>query len=275
MTGLSQTNESVSTFLGEGLIWRGVAGAAIADYMDSLQFPPQSARASGKQLADFIRQQAAKDGSELSDWTVVFVSIAEDSIHREKVQIKTVAGFDVGLARRAAEQQTNDSFGVRKANILSPADEGWDFRGQRFDTVWLDAISAKPELSEDLEWLQNQVGADDAWLLALELTKRWQSGEHPRLKPPKDGETKRPNGRILRMLRPKSRALLLIYPVEPPTEVKGEGGTPDISTGMERTGTPIVAVALSFPTSDTAQGVEYRVNRVWGAEMQEDAAYDD
>ena len=34
-------------------------------------------------------------------------------------------------------------------------------------------------------------------------------------------------------------------------------------------------MALSFPTSDTVIGVEYRVNKVWDAELPEDDEYDD
>ena len=46
-------------------------------------------------------------------------------------------------------------------------------------------------------------------------------------------------------------------------------------TGLSSSGDPIVGIAISFPTSDTTLRVEYRVNRVWGAEMEEDATYED
>jgi hypothetical protein len=47
------------------------------------------------------------------------------------------------------------------------------------------------------------------------------------------------------------------------------------STGLGNDGAPIVGVALSFPVSATTVGVEYRVNRIWGAEIDDDARYED
>jgi hypothetical protein len=37
----------------------------------------------------------------------------------------------------------------------------------------------------------------------------------------------------------------------------------------------IAKLELSFPTSDSVIGVEYRVNKVWDAEMKEDSTYED
>ncbi len=175
---------------------------------------------------------------------------------------------------RSAENQSGDSFGLRKANILSPADEGWDFEGQALTQDWFDSIADKSELTTDLDWLNGQIG-NNARNVALELTRRWQQSVPPKLRAPEKGETKRPNGRVLRLLRRRSHGLLLIYPVQPPTVVKGENNMPDSPTGMAEQGIPVIGVALSFPTSDTVLGVEYRVNRVWDAEIQEDSMYDD
>jgi hypothetical protein len=186
-----------------------------------------------------------------------------------------IAGHDIGLVERSAEHQTGDSFGLRRANILSPADEGLDFEGQEFTREWFDAIADKPELAADLDWLSDQIGDDDTRDVALEPTRRWQQTVPPKLRPPEKGETKRPNGRVLRLLRRRSHGLLLIYPVQPPTVVKGENNMPDSPTGMVDTGIPVIGVALSFPTSDTVSSVEYAVGKVWLAQMQEDSAYDD
>ncbi len=251
----------------ETRIWRNVEATKVANLMEALQLPPQSARASGRQIATFIRQQAAKTEPELTHWTVALISVGQG-------EHLPIAGHDIGLVERSAEHQTGDSFGLRKANILSPADEGWDFEEQSFTKEWSDSIADKPELAPDLDWLKNQIGGD-ARDIALELTRRWQQTEPPKLRVPEKGETKRPNGRVLRLLRRRSHGLLLIYPVQPPTVVKGENKMPDSPTGILDTKTPVIGVALSFPTSDTVLGVEYRVNRVWDAEIQEDSAYDD
>ena len=251
----------------ETRIWRDVEAAKVATFVETLQLPPQSARASGRQIAAFIRQQAKKTGPELTRWTVALISVAQG-------RHTTIATHDIGLVERSAEHQTADSFGLRKANILSPADEGWDFEGQEFCQEWFDGIADKPELAADLNWLSDQIG-DDARDVALELTRRWQQTVPPKLKPPEKGETKRPNGRVLRLLRRRSHGLLLIYPVLPPTVVKGENNMPDSPTGMVNTGIPVIGVALSFPTSDTVSSVEYAVGKVWLAQMLEDSAYDD
>jgi hypothetical protein len=251
----------------ETRIWRNVEASNVATFVETLQLPPQSARASGRQLAAFIRQQAMKQEPELTSWTVALISVAQGR-HTQ------IAGNDVGLVERSAEHQTADSFGLRKANILSPADEGWDFEGQTFTQEWFDSIVDKPELAADLDWLRDQID-DDARDIALELTRRWQQTVPPKLRPPDKGETKRPNGRVLRVLRRRSHGLLLIYPLQPPEAVKGDNGMRDTPTGMLRNGDPIIGVALSFPTSDTVLGVEYRVNRVWNAEIQDDSEYDD
>ena len=248
--------------------WRKVPGAAVADFVESLQFPPESARASGRQLASFIRKQLAKSGPELTLWTVVLVSVKDAKATR------TIAGCDIGLVWRTPERQSADSYGLRKANILSPEHESADFDGNPFDQAWFEEVATKPILAADLDWLATQVDRDSA-AVALDLTLRWQQTTPPKIKPPAIGSTKRPNGRVLRVLRPCGHGLLLIYPLEPPTTLQATETEPAAPTGLDPAGPPVIGVALSFPTSDTVLGIEYRVNRVWDSEVQEDAAYDD
>ena len=94
------------------------------------------------------------------------------------------------------------------------------------------------------------------------------------MRPPEKGETTRPYGRVLRVLRPRSRGLLLLYPLAQIERIAGREGRADQATGLDPAGDPILGVALSFPASETVLGVEYRVNRVWDAVTQEDDAYD-
>lgn len=256
----------------EARVWRAVPATAVAKFMERLQYPPESARASGPQLAAFIRQQATKEPKELIQWTVALVSNTQAAAQRREV-----AGQPgIGLIERTPESQTQTAWTLIKSNILSPTDEARDFvDGQKFDLDWFVAVEDKPELSRDLGWLREQVDrdADD---VALELTLRWQQTEPPRIKKPLKGETKRANGRVLRALRRRTHGLLLIYPVLPPTKVpkKEKEGLEAVETRLKADGDPIVGVALSFPTSDTVIGVEYRVNKVWDAELREDDEYD-
>jgi hypothetical protein len=254
----------------ETRLWRNASAAAVADYVESLLYPPASARASGEQLANFIRKQAAKTPPELTSWTVGLISNAQAGSER----MRSLVGLQIGLIERNPESQTSTSIALKKANILNPADEAQDFSEQLFDGDWYQAIASKRELAEDQSWLAEQIGRD-AVEVALDLTRRWQEGESPKLRKPAKGETSRPNGRVLRVLRRQANGLLLIYPVLPAVKIASEIGEREEFTGLDPNGPPLVGIALSFPTSTTTLGVEYRVNRVWGAEMEEDAAYED
>ncbi len=240
-------------------LWKNVAASQVAQLLEALKYPPESARAGSRELSAFITQQAAKDTPELTDWTVALVSVHNaDSMDRYHI-----AQYEVGMVERTPELIFDQSYSLRKANILSPGDEGLDFKGVRFGQDWLDAVSDKEELVDDLEWLEQQVG-HDAYDVALDLTKRWQAWDPAKLASPGNRKTLRPNGHVLRVLRPKTKGLLLIYPL-----------TPRKVLNPNEKGPPIVGVALSFPTSRTVQRVEYRVNRVWNAQIEEDALYED
>lgn len=251
-------------------VWNCVEAAKVAELIESLRFPPTAARASSEQLAAFIRKQSGKSPAELTSWTVALVSNAQASAQRQRV----IAGFGIGLIERSPESQKETSFSLKKANILNPADEGLDFAARVFDHVWFDAIAGKRELAYDIEWLRERIGKD-AGQVALELTREWQRGDSPRIRKPAKGETTRANGRVLRVLRRPENGLLLIYPVARPEKVVvDEEPKREEATGLSAEDDPIIGVALSFPTSETTLGVEYRVNKVWGAEMQEDEGYD-
>lgn len=243
------------------VVWNDVDASSVASFVESLEFPPESARASGPQLAQYIRKQVAKSPSELTNWTVVLLS------SQSAAQQRRIAGIEAGLIQRSPEKLSKDpvrfnhdpgarTYALNKANIQSPGDEGLDFVGQPFTQEWYESICDKPGLGPvDLAYLQEQANRGaDADKVALGLTLIWQQTDPPKLRPAKDGTTiTRANGRVLRLLRRKSHGLLLVYPLLPPEQV-----------GADTSGPPIIGLALSFPTSDTAESVEYVVNRVWG-----------
>lgn len=246
----------------ETRVWTDRCGdqvKSLVGFLESLQLPPESARASGSQLADFIRKQFCKVQPELISWTVALISVRDAKPNPNW----PMASLEVGFVERKPEKQLTDSYSLKKANILSPKDEATDFEGTRFERDWFEVIASKLELAPDVEWLEQQIGRE-AEQVALDLTVRWQQTEPPKIKAPATGQTKRPNGRVLRVLRRPTHGLLLIYPLEPLADA-----------GVDPNGPPVIGVALSFPASKTVLGVEYRVNRVWDAEIQEDAAYDD
>lgn len=254
----------------ETRLWRGVPAEKVAAFVAALRFPPLSAGASGEQLAAFIRKQDTKLPAELTRWTVALVSITKPA----EIQKRSVGIYPVGLLIRNPERQLETTYRLNKSNILSPADEGRDFAGRVFDLNWFDSVCRKPDLVDDCDWLAEQIDqkrmADE---VALDLTRRWLAAG--KLRKPKSGTYDRPNGRVLRILRPREEGLLLIYPLLPPHEVPEGKDRRQEDTGLDPAGDPIIGVALSFPTSDTALGCEYRVNRVWKTEMEEDERYDD
>jgi hypothetical protein len=255
----------------ETRVWRGVSAELVSQFLERMSFPAASARASGEQLAAFIRKQAGKAPPELTRWTIALVSNGQATAGRHRM----LGNYPVGLIERNPEDQDDLSFALKKANILNPTDEAWDFRDRSFDQGWFDAIVGKNELDEDAGWLQEQIG-EDAEDVALDLTRRWQAKDPPKVRTPPKGETSRANGRVLRVLRQPEEGLLLIYPVLPPSEVASdEGRQPPAPTGLKSSDPPIIGLALSFPTSGQAVGVEYRVSRVWGAEITEDEEYED
>jgi hypothetical protein len=267
LTGLPKPERGVGR---DTRVWTGVPAASVARFIRTLQLPPASARASGEQLSAFISKQTQKPRPELTEWTVALISNARTSADR----FRTLAGYDIGLIERNPEDQTESSYALIRANILNPADEAIDFEDGTFDQAWFDAIAPKPALRDDIEWLNGLVG-QESQKVALDLTLRWQGTEPAKIRKPQSGITNRPNGRVLRALRKPSDGLLLIYPLLPPEFVAAEEGKPPQRTGLISSGSPIIGVALSFPDSETALGIEYRVNKVWGAEIQEDAAYED
>ncbi|OYV05716.1 MAG: endonuclease [Verrucomicrobiales bacterium VVV1] len=250
-------------------IWRSVKAELVASFIAALKYPALSAGASGEQLATFIRKQHTKIPVELTEWTVVLLSNAKPSDDRKR----EIEGHSVGLLERNPESQTATTYRLNKSNILSPADESRDFENLVFDRKWYDQVAWKPDLFEDRDWLEEMVD-QQAYHVALELTKRWK--ENGKLRAPKSDAYERPNGRVLRILRPRERGLLLIYPLLPPNKIKADRqGREEEPTGLAADGEPIIGVALSFPPSETALGCEYRVNRVWKTEMEDDDRYDD
>jgi hypothetical protein len=258
---------------GDTRIWYGVKADEVAAFIAALRVPSLSAGAGGEQLAAFIRKQDTKMSAELVDWTVVLVSNTQ-----AKARSVTIGGFEVGLLERNPESQTETSYRLNKSAILNPLDEGRDFMGRYFDRKWFESVFGKTDLDDDYDWLEEQIG-QVADAVALRLTNRWL--EAGKIRKPKAEVYDRPNGRVLRVLRPRERGLLLIYPLQPPEGIKereekeGRKGRPFELTGLKKDGPPIIGVALSFPSSSTALGCEYRVNSVWKTEVDEDDRYDD
>lgn len=248
--------------------WTNVPHGSVAAYLENLELPLHSSQASGKQLAEFIRAQATASSPELSTWTVVLISTKTGA--RGKI-----GSLDVGLVERTPVQSLDEKsveFSLKNANLISPSDQSLDLAelpATREAIAALRLTKEIPELEEDLPATGPTLR--DLALLITQL--RAARAPEPRRR--KDGSMSVAtpnvaNGGVVRDLRPKSHGLLLIYPLLNPRLL------PRSDTDAESDpGTPVIGVALSFPSSNTAISVEYQVNRVWSETIEEDAGYGD
>jgi hypothetical protein len=191
----------------------------------------------------------------LREWSVGLVS-------KKPIDTPPICGLSVGFLRRTVTEEET-SWNCAKSNLLNPVDEGWDFQGRVFDAEWFAQIADKPELAEDLEFLEEQATQRrDALDVVIDLTRRWQQSTPPKIRPPRDGASasNQVNGRVIRLLRPRSQGLVLIYPMVLDTKDSSEDPRANPTK-------PMIGVAVSLPTSHTATGVEYVVGKIWDAQQ--------
>jgi hypothetical protein len=185
--------------------------ASVIELLGRYKSHEDARRADTVLLARYIKAQLKNH--ELVKWTVHLVSsgLAAGTSQR------TFNGLSVGLVTRAPfpDEQRQDRYTIRR--LVSPTDEQIDL-------------------------------TDAEKLAALKLSvEKWRNDRRPSksAQPPTS-----PGGKSIRESRPKSRGLLLIYPLAPPSPLPDD--TP-----------PIMGMAISFPKSDTAVEVTYTVNNVF------------
>lgn len=195
-------------------IWHNVQAGAVADYVSKMEYPPESARATGDELARFIRAQSAQ--GELITWTVVLVSSSRVPMAQRRV----FAGQMVGLTTRSPASQKTADYALGNANIVSPSDQSLDLSAMNLDAKLAAQLVAKPSLAPDRDYLLDQATrtpSSDLRSVAMTLTRKRVFSD------PKSTDRKSepdvPNGHVVRGLRPKTHGLLLIYPLQQPLEV--------------------------------------------------------
>lgn len=194
-----------------GYIWDEVGSATVMDFLASYESHEDARRADTRLLSQYIRRQ--NEQGELNTWSVMLVS----SGSKEAPDLRNdFGGVEVGGIMRAC-------FGERQANrytirrLVNPSDEGRDLT---------------PEEKQ----------------LAVERTRRYWEESTRKNKP--DSPPDEPSGQGIRFARPKTRGMLLIYPLD-----AKEAGLPASPS--------IVGIAVSFPQSDTARAITYTVNNVF------------
>jgi hypothetical protein len=194
-----------------GYVWK-TNPAAVIEFLNHYQSHEDGRRADTRLLSRYIAAQV--QNGELSDWTIKLVSSGDATAHA-----CSVSSLQVGMIRRSPfphDQQRTGSYRIRQ--LMSPPDE------------WIDL-------------------KDEEKAAALAATVRnWQADTRRN----KRQECPTVMGRReARAARDKSRAVLLLYPLDP-----RERGLPDKFP-------PVVGLAISFPQSDTAKDITYTVTNIF------------
>ena len=254
------------------VVWRGVDGTAVAAFLEGLEMPPESTRATGPAIAKFIRRQVTKSDPELTSWTVALVSNQRPRTVEGRPLDAVVAGHRVGLIFRDPADPVgagSTEFALKNANLISPRDQAIDLRETPFSVEAVRQASA----AERMEQLLGELG-DGGWEtmedFAKAVTTRLAERGAIRAKSPSTA-----NGRVVRELRPKAQGLLLLYPVQPPEQgdppVPRDGGVTPVTPRAN----VIIGVAVSFPASDTTGDVDYRVGQEWLSALDDEVDGED
>jgi hypothetical protein len=152
----------------------------------------------------------------------------------------TIAGYEIGLTKRSfhgdlERLHSKGLYSIRR--ILSPSDECLDF------------------------------GVEEVTAL-LEMTKSdFIESPGSRSKVPDV-----PSGRVIRRKRPPERGLLILYPL---TSIDRKNIDDASSFGVNLTDHPLAGFAVSFPSSSTAEPMEYVVNKQFPKELLGDSDDED
>jgi hypothetical protein len=194
-----------------GYTWSGISSESILNFLEKYKSHPDARRADTRLLASYIRRQVEQD--ELIEWSVLLASSSETG--GTKYPMPNIG--ELGLLYRAQypETATKGKYSIRR--LLSPADEAFG-------------------LSEE-EYKEALAVTEKSW----ELDTRKNKSKNP---------PKTPSGKGIREARPKTKALMILYPLDG----MREGLTESL---------PVMGMAISFPSSDTAGEISYTANNVY------------
>lgn len=198
----------------------------------------------GPELRDFVQEQEQAGG--LLEWTVI--------VPKGGQKAAKVAGRYVNLTKRSDVSESTNYYSLSKANIQEPKHEMLDLEEIDLTEELAAELFAKLEVRESTASASPliKLGAEvDAVrsCIGQKLSKAVNALASIR------GKTvigaKRDE---IRQLRPAAKGLILIYPLD----------TSEV-LGLEEASF-VPGFALSFPATDKARRLQYRVNSVWMAE---------
>lgn len=203
-------------------MWSGVESDHILNFLRGYKTPKHVRRVNTTLLAKYIEKQV--ENGDLSDWSVLLAGKDPDSIDPE-----IIAGCRTGLIERAIhpspklQQPDPESPVYRIRRLVSPSDESWDLSKDQYDE-------------------------------AFSLTLR-----NPNRKSKTGKDPVAPGGQELRVMREKSNALLILYPLESIKDAAPIGETDSCYMGF----------AISFPGNKNAKPVRYVVGNVYKGQMDD------
>jgi hypothetical protein len=217
---IDQMHENKCDRYGGSYKWVGVDGQKITDFLAMYKSHPDSRKADCKLLSQYIKAQLAQ--GELVDWTVLLMatSIKLEDGQGNDVSRYFTCGLDVGAVTRKRMPQesdkTNQRFTLKR--LIGPGHEYADL--------------SKEEAAA-----------------ALDLSIRhWEKSEN---KNKSENPPTSPGGGAVRRCRPKTRGLLLLYPLL------------NAESMADNSLAPVMGFAISFPKSDTAKEISYTVNNIF------------
>lgn len=210
-------------------LWRGVAGSSVAALLEAFRTAQGAKKARGPLLAQYIRSRLV--AGELTEWTVALA-------HNSQTDLSvSFGGITVGLTRRA-EYVTGDG----------PETHGRDYRIRRIGDQTHEVLDLTEDERREAEALR------EADLECRRARARVDDLDPAQVKPPALG----PFGR---RVRPVTRGLLVLYPLDPAPARMPQPPAVQVSA--------IVGFMVSFPVSPGAPTIEYVVpERYWEREMR-------
>ncbi|MDB4734541.1 Z1 domain-containing protein [Akkermansiaceae bacterium] len=196
---------------GNGYTWTDIGADSILKFLEEFKSHPDARRADTKLLSSYIKRQTEQD--ELVDWDILLASSSKKDT--KEYELAPIGELRVLYRAQHPEKASEGRYSIRR--LLSPADEIVGLSDQEFTK-------------------------------ALEATKR--SWEADTRKNRAANAPRAPGGKHIRDARPKTKALLMLYPLD--------GSVVNKSQEI-----PIMGLAISFPSSDTAKEISYTANNVF------------
>ena len=217
-------------------LWKNVSAETIIDYLNTLHGTGEKPALQTFDAKNLAAFIMLKNSKEeLIEWTVALISSVRENNPGQ------IAGLDIGyLNRTPAEKRSTDAvYVIRNRQLLTEAHEWIDFSEKEITA----AIQKRNEVEQ----------------------------QNPNASMPYT----EPIGWSVRATRPKTRGLLLLYPLNPAVSKNDENDPSGVISifpegDARRQGNPIIGCVMSFPGTnsreDMEDAIEYLVNQTYVTE---------